>query len=214
MGNPCEGIRPPVLTPPPKGNMMVNSIDFLRSRGVEPVTTFRRSTVWPPVHTPCGVNYQATAVMRDLIRRFFEKIEPGASNRAVDAEHDVRVATCALLLEMAHIDERFTDLEMENILSIMQHRYGLDADQIDVLVEEAEQERRQSADYWKFARRINDNYSTAEKLEIIEMLWRIVYVDGKMDKYEHQLINTLSNLLRLTHQQLIDAKLKVTSGAS
>lgn len=176
--------------------------------------TSRRSTVWPPVHTSCGVNYQTTAVMRDLIRRFFEKIEPGASNRAVDAEHDVRVATCALLLEMAHIDECFTDAEMENILSILQHRYGLDAEQIDVLVEEAEQERRQSVDYWKFARRINDHYSTGEKLEIIEMLWRIVYVDGKMDKYEHQLINTLSNLLRLTHEQLIDAKLKVTSEAS
>ncbi|HHP7236050.1 MAG TPA: TerB family tellurite resistance protein [Desulfobacterales bacterium] len=194
--------------------MMVDQIDFLRSMGVQPVMASRRAKVWPPVHAPCVVNCQTTAAMRNLIRRFFEKIEPGASNSALDAEHDVRVATCALLLEMAHIDERFTNAEMENILSILQHRYGLDAEQIDVLVDEAEQERRQSVDYWKFARRINDNYSTAEKLEIIEMLWRIVYVDGKMDKYEHQLINTLSNLLRLTHQQLIDAKLKVTSEAT
>jgi uncharacterized tellurite resistance protein B-like protein len=40
-------------------------------------------------------------------------------------------------------------------------------------------------------------------------LWRIVYVDGKMDQYEHYLMNKLEKLLRLSHNQLIDAKLKV-----
>ncbi|MBW2563131.1 MAG: TerB family tellurite resistance protein, partial [Deltaproteobacteria bacterium] len=48
-----------------------------------------------------------------------------------------------------------------------------------------------------------------EKIEIIETLWRIVYVDGKMDQYEHYLMNMLKKLLRLSHDQLIDAKLKV-----
>ena len=47
------------------------------------------------------------------------------------------------------------------------------------------------------------------KVEIIETLWRIVYVDGKMDEYEHYLMNKLKNLLRVSHGQLIDAKLKV-----
>jgi len=56
---------------------------------------------------------------------------------------------------------------------------------------------------------INENYSNEEKIEIIETLWRIVYVDGKMDQYEHYLMNKLKNLLRLSHDQLIDAKLKV-----
>ena len=148
--------------------------------------------------------------MRDWIKRFFEKTEP----KAPTSEHDVRVATCALLLEMGHIDEQFTDSEMKKILAILQDRYNMDAAQIEALVDEADRERRQSADYYQFARRINENYSIDEKMEIIEMLWRVVYVDGKMDKYEHQLIHTLSNLLRLTHKQLIDSKMKVTSTAT
>jgi uncharacterized tellurite resistance protein B-like protein len=37
----------------------------------------------------------------------------------------------------------------------------------------------------------------------------MVFVDGKMDEYEHYLMNKLKNLLRLSHEQLIDAKLKV-----
>ena len=46
-------------------------------------------------------------------------------------------------------------------------------------------------------------------MEIIETLWRVVYVDGKMDKYEHYLMSKLQHLLRVSHNQLIDAKLKV-----
>ena len=41
------------------------------------------------------------------------------------------------------------------------------------------------------------------------MLWQIVYVDGKMDEQEHYLMGKLSKLLRLSHNQLIDAKLKI-----
>jgi uncharacterized tellurite resistance protein B-like protein len=66
-----------------------------------------------------------------------------------------------------------------------------------------------SVDLWQFAQLINENYAIEEKMEIIEMLWKIVYVDGKMDEHEHYLMDKLSSLLRLSHKQLIDAKLKV-----
>ncbi|MCJ7540476.1 MAG: TerB family tellurite resistance protein, partial [Desulfobacterales bacterium] len=77
------------------------------------------------------------------------------------------------------------------------------------LIAEAEKQLEESVDLWQFARLINENYSNEEKMEIIETLWRIVYVDGKMDQYEHYLMNKLKNLLRVSHNQLIDAKLKV-----
>jgi len=125
--------------------------------------------------------------------------------------HDTRVAICALCLEIARIDERFTDAEMETILSILKGKYGLSQDHADALIAEAEKELENSVDLWQFAKLINENYSNAEKIEIIETLWRIVFVDGKMDRYEHYLMNKLQNLLRLSHDQLIAAKLKVLS---
>lgn len=67
----------------------------------------------------------------------------------------------------------------------------------------------ESVDLWQFADLINKNYTPDEKVAIIEILWQIVYVDGKMDEHEHYLMNKLSSLLRLSHNQLIDAKLKV-----
>ena len=148
--------------------------------------------------------------MLDIVKRFFNK-SSAADSEETDrsTSHDVRIATCALFLEMARIDETFTDAELETIISIMKEKYGLSPVHSDALIAEADRELENSVDLWQFARLINQHYSTEEKIEIIETLWQMVFVDGKMDGYEHYLMNKLKNLLRLSHGQLIDAKLKV-----
>jgi uncharacterized tellurite resistance protein B-like protein len=148
--------------------------------------------------------------MLNIIKQFFSK-EPAEISTAVKrkTEQDVRVATCALFLEMARIDEKFTKAEMDTILSILKEKYGLSQDHADALLSEADRELEESVDLWQFARLINENYSIEEKIEVIETLWQMVFVDGKMDKYEHYLMSKLKNLLRLSHDQLIKAKLKV-----
>ena len=148
--------------------------------------------------------------MINSLKRFFSQpASGGVADAGRDTEHDIRIATCALFLEMARIDEKFTPEEMETVLSIMQEKYGLSREHADALVAEADKELEESVDLWQFARLINENYSIDEKMEVIETLWRMVYVDGKMDEYEHYLMNKLKNLLRLSHDQLIGAKLKV-----
>ena len=148
--------------------------------------------------------------MLDIVKRFFSKVtEDGSKTTDQKTDHDVRVATCALFVEISRIDEKFTQEEMDTLLSILKEKYGLSPDHADALIAEAEKELKESVDLWQFARLINENYSNEEKIEVIETLWRIVYVDGKMDQYEHYLMNKLKTLLRLSHNQLIDAKLKV-----
>ena len=148
--------------------------------------------------------------MIDIIKQFFsngrKSDEPAVES---DNQHKLQVAVCALFLEIGRIDKTFTPEEMDTLLSILRERYGLPREKSDALIQEADRELENSVDYWQFADLINKNYSIEEKIEIVETLWRIVFVDGKMDRYEHYLMNKLGNLLRLTHAQLIDAKLKV-----
>jgi uncharacterized tellurite resistance protein B-like protein len=152
--------------------------------------------------------------MINSLKRFFDHSAVGrAADSGPDTEHDVRIATCALFLEMARIDEKFTAEEMDTVLSIMKEKYGLSREHAEALVAEADKELEESVDLWQFARLINENYSIDEKIEIIETLWRMVYVDGKMDDYEHYLMGKLKNLLRLSQDQLIGAKLKVLNSS-
>ena len=153
--------------------------------------------------------------MLDSLKRFFAKAQgqdPQVSGPGQYGEHDLRVATCALLVEIGRIDKTFTQEELETVLSILKDKYDLSKEHADALIAEAEAELNKSLDLWQFARLINENYTNEEKIEIVEILWQVVYVDGKMDQYEHYLMNKLKNLLRLDHKQLIDAKLKVLHG--
>ena len=148
--------------------------------------------------------------MLESLKRFFSQAKAEISkNDKPASEHDVRVATCALFVEMARIDEKFTQAEVDTILSILKDKYGLSRENADALLAEADKELQDSVDLWQFARLINQHYSIDEKIAIIETLWQMVYVDGKMDRYEHYLMNKLKNLLRLSHDQLINANLKV-----
>jgi uncharacterized tellurite resistance protein B-like protein len=147
--------------------------------------------------------------MFDVVKHFFRKIEKREDEAVQETGHDTLVATCALLVEIARIDKTFTQDEMATILSILKEKYGLSQEHADALIAEAEKQLEESVDLWQFARLINENYSNEEKMDIIETLWRIVYVDGKMDQYEQYLMNKMKNLLRISHDQLIDAKLKV-----
>jgi len=148
--------------------------------------------------------------MIDLVKKFFSKgLQNGSGNQKDAPKHDNRIATCALFLEMANIDGEFSGSEREKIISILKEQYQLSEEDTHALIEAADEELKNSIDYWKFTSLINENYSREEKITIVEMLWKIVYTDETLDKHEDYLVHKLSNLLRLSHKELIDAKVKI-----
>ncbi len=151
--------------------------------------------------------------MIDLVKKFFGK---GATTDAVEQRenesHDIRIATCALMLEMANIDGEFSPSEREHIVSNLKKDHGLSDECAAELIDASNEELKGSIDLWQFTNLVNQNYSIEEKTRIIEMVWKLAYADGSLDKHEDYLVHKLANLLRLTHKQLIEAKLKVLSG--
>jgi len=126
-----------------------------------------------------------------------------------ETSHDIRIAICALFLEMSNIDGEFSKTERENIISIMKKHYDLSDEYVVALLEASHEELKGSIDLWQFTNLINQNYSMEEKVRIIEAIWRVAYTDGKLDKHEDYLVHKLAKLLRLSHKQLIEAKVKV-----
>ena len=151
--------------------------------------------------------------MIDLVKNFFGRhIRNSSTDQEVEKPHDIRMAICALFLEMANIDGEFSESEQKNIILTLEKDYHLPEEYADALIEASNEELKGSIDLWKFTNLINQNYSGEEKIRIIEMVWKIAYADGTLDKHEDYLVHKLSKLLRLTHKQLIDAKLKILQG--
>lgn len=152
--------------------------------------------------------------MIDLVRRFFEKGQgTGSADQGNTESHDVRVAVCALFLEMVNIDGEFSASERDQVISLLKRQYGLSDEHVADLMEASQKGLKDSIDLWQFTNLINQNYSRDDKIRIIEMVWQIVYTDGRLDEHEDYLVHKLAKLLRLTHKDLIHAKLKVLSGA-
>jgi len=151
--------------------------------------------------------------MINRLKKVFQKpADRSGGVISVAREEDLRIATCALLLEIATIDDEFSPDERESIVSLLKSEYGLPEEEVLELKQEARAELKRNIDLWQFTNLINENYSEAEKIRVVEVLWRIVYADGKLDKHEDFLIHKLAKLLRLRHQQLIEVKLKVLHG--
>lgn len=132
---------------------------------------------------------------------------PGSTDRS--GGPDVHLAACAVFLEMAQIDNEFDDSEREQILAVFENEFGLSAEEVVELKKASAEELAGSKDYWKFTNIINRHYGNDEKYRLVELLWELVYADGRMDEHENYFMHKLAKLLHLPHRDLIEAKLNV-----
>jgi uncharacterized tellurite resistance protein B-like protein len=72
----------------------------------------------------------------------------------------------------------------------------------------ADRIREQSIDLWRFTDIINREVTDGEKQRIIELLWEVVYTDGRLDRYEDHLLHKLCRVLRVSHADMIRAKIR------
>lgn len=145
--------------------------------------------------------------MIDLVKRIIGNKKK--NNETKPDKKDINLATCALLLELANADGEFSKQEMDNIINIFKSKYNLTETDVDELIKASKKELEKSIDLWQFTNLINQNYSHEEKLQVIETIWEVAYSDGKLDQHEDYLVHKVASLLRLSHKQLIDAKLKI-----
>jgi len=147
-------------------------------------------------------------MIENIKNLFNEKIQPEKVEEHRD-QRKISIATCALLLEMAHADSEFSDEEKQHILDILKINFDLTENDANDLLDLAEQERQESTDLWQFTNLINQNYSREDKLKVVDTLWKVIYTDGKVDQHEDYLIRKLTYLLSLQHEDMIEAKIRM-----
>lgn len=143
--------------------------------------------------------------MIGLIKKIIGETPQGNDSLETD---DVHIALCVLMLEAAHVDGECSTEEMTHVVETLVTRIGVAHEEIDELIDLAYTRREESIDLFTFTRYINQNYSNEEKLGVMESVWRVIHIDGRLEAYEDHFAHKLANLLRLTHKELIDAKIK------
>jgi uncharacterized tellurite resistance protein B-like protein len=144
----------------------------------------------------------------------FKKIfnGPKKEESAEDRELKLRVATSVVLLEAATADSNFSPQEQEKIIEILKSRFQMNDESVKELIDESENERKNSTDLWYFTDLINENLNNEEKYNLMELVWEVIYSDGTLDKFENYIAHKLLNMLNLDRSKFIELKLKVKNG--
>ncbi|MBT3327079.1 MAG: TerB family tellurite resistance protein [Gemmatimonadales bacterium] len=145
--------------------------------------------------------------MLQAIKNFFtSSMSPSPQADTSASRKDIRLAACALMLELAQADDEFTDGERQHIESAIRRQYGLDASEADKLISLAQEAREEAVDLWQFTNLIADNYSLGQKMVLAEIMWGLVYSDGDLADKEDYLMRKICNLLRLEPGYLAEAR--------
>lgn len=122
------------------------------------------------------------------------------------------LATAALLVELSRSDFSESQAEREAIRHVLQKRFALSDATLDQLLSDAARRADRAVSLHEFTHRLNRELPEAEKLAIVEMLWRVSHADGRIDKHEEHLIRRIAGLLHISDHDRVRMKLKVVVG--
>lgn len=124
-------------------------------------------------------------------------------------EEGIRLATAAVLLDVAHAGSVMGDREKREIVEHLTRAFELEGEAAKELLDAADELRSDTIDHFALTNRIRQATSRDERMEIVRAMWRIVYADLKFHQYEGYLVRKLSDLLGIEHSRMIEAKMEV-----
>ena len=127
----------------------------------------------------------------------------------VDRNKQLQIATAALFIEMAKADGEFTEEERENVIQSLQKQFNIDAVYVNELMELSKLKLKDSVSLFEFSNVVNENFTNEDKNILLKNLWRLIYTDKKLDKYEDRLIKIIGGMLKMEHKRIINAKLLI-----
>ena len=144
--------------------------------------------------------------MLDALKSLLARRAPAEGDRSADPARELQVAACALLLEVAHADDEFSDDERRDIEEAAVRHFDLDPESARELMRVAEEARRESIDLHQFTRIVVDRYDEGQRMVLAELMWRIIHADGRLSEHETQLARKLAALLELRPGFLAEAR--------
>ena len=144
----------------------------------------------------------------------FDKLK-NIFNKKIEEENGqfdtIQIAISTLMIQTAAYDGVFDEQEKSEILELIRKYFKFNEDQKLSLFKIAMKVNDDSNDMQQFTRVLNDNLSEEEKLNIIEMLWKVIISDGRIDDYENALIRKISGLLYISDRDVGQIKKKLVT---
>ena len=147
--------------------------------------------------------------MLDGLRQFIADIvSPDAAPRVFD-ETDYRLAATALLIHIVSLDGQPTAIERRKLHSLIETSFKLDPGAADQLIASATRAENDAVDLYRFTSVIMREVDEEGRRRIVEMMWEMVFADGKVTEFEDNVLWRAADLLGISGRDRIDLKHRV-----
>ena len=113
---------------------------------------------------------------------------------------------CGLMLEAAQVDGKIDQIEIEKISKILIENFQEDKSAVELALQNALKEINEPKSLHSFTSKLNKEFSIKKKDLLIETLWEIILLDGKVHEFESNLIRRLAGLLYISDVSCGNAK--------
>jgi uncharacterized tellurite resistance protein B-like protein len=147
--------------------------------------------------------------MFDAFKHFITDFVEGGKHPNQFGDDDYRLAAAALLVHAAAIDGELSQSERDKLHAVLKQAFSLDDALTDELIEKATAAEHEAVDLYHFTHRLNRTLDEAGRVRVIEMMWEIVYADGRRDELEDNLLWRAADLLGVSPRQRIELRQRV-----
>jgi uncharacterized tellurite resistance protein B-like protein len=137
------------------------------------------------------------------LQQLFEARLAGATSAAPVGDDDLQLVTAALLIETARADFADDPQECAAVEQLIARHFDLDPTATADLLAAADSRVDDAVSLFEFTRQLNQQLDEAQKLRVLEMMWRVAHADGRIDKHEEHLLRRVADLLHLRHQDFV-----------
>ncbi len=145
----------------------------------------------------------------DSVRSFFFE---AMTREGSAVSGDLRLAACAVLLELAYADRRFADSERSHLEELIRRQFDLDTTQAAKLIQIADRERTEARDISQFTGLIAEGFTAEQKTALLKDMWSLVLSDGELARREEFLVGRIARLLGLGSAAVADVRREVGDG--
>jgi uncharacterized tellurite resistance protein B-like protein len=146
-------------------------------------------------------------VMEGLLKWFRGEMPGPATGHEPSRRH--QIAAVALLLEASKVDRKVTAEEQKTIWHLVRTNFAEDEAATRRLIELADGAYADALDDQVFARAVREGFDHAQCIEIVKLLWEVVYADGELAPPEEDLMQHLAEGLCISVNELDQARAEV-----
>ncbi len=147
--------------------------------------------------------------MFEAFRNFVVDFVEGEKHPSQFADNDYRLAAVALLVHAATIDGDMSQRERDKLHAVVKNRFALTDAQADELIDKATAAEHEAVDLYHFTSLLNRVLDEEGRAKVVEMMWQIVYADGRRDELEDNLLWRAADLLGVSTRERIALRQRI-----